>query len=94
MTYDDQITTVGEIISDEMPLPQWLSALFKDTEDLLAEVAGPTYRLLSKEEVMEGLGIDYNDVLLMAQIGARLQLIAANIDSRKPPVLKVVRNNG
>ena len=78
----------------EQPLPMWLNKVFQETEELLGTVAGPAYRFLSKEEIMEGLGISYDDVLLMAQIGARLQLIAANIDSRKPPVLKVVRNNG
>lgn len=81
-------------LEGDQPLPQWLNILFKETEDLLAEVAGPSYRFMSKEQIMEGLGIDYSDVLLMAQIGARLQLIAANIDSRKIPELKVVRNNG
>lgn len=83
---------LNAVVPEDMPLPQWLNTVFKDTENLLAEVAGPAYRYMSKEDIMEGLGISYDDVLLMAQIGARLQLIASNIDSRKPPKFRVIKN--
>lgn len=90
---DLQMQAVNETMQEpqEMPLGMWLNKVFQETEELLGEVAGPAYRFMSKEDVMEGLGISYDDVLLMAQIGARLQLIAANIDSRTAPKLKVVR---
>ena len=77
---------------DTMPLAQWINSVFRETEQLLGTVAGPTYRFLSKEDMMDGLGIDYDDVLTLAQIGTRLQLIAANIDSRKAPQFKVISN--
>jgi len=94
--FDDPVIrhAINEAMQEpkEQPLPMWLNKVFQETEELLGKVAGPTYRFMSKEDVMEGLGISYDDVLLMAQIGTRLQLIAANIDSRQPPKLTVVSN--
>ncbi len=77
---------------DAEPLAQWLNSTFARTDDLMVELNQPAYRFMSRADVMEGLGISYDDVLLMAQIAARLHLIAGNIDARQATGFKVVRN--
>ncbi len=77
---------------DAEPLAQWLNSTFQRTDDLMVELARPAYRFLSKQDVMDGLGIDYSDVLLMAQIATRLQLVASNIDARQATGLRIVKN--
>lgn len=92
MTYPDQLSAVAEAMQEpsEQPLAQWLNTTFAYTETLLGTVAGPDYRWSSRQQIMDGLGISYDDVRLMAQIATRLQLVASNIDCRDTK-LKVVR---
>lgn len=75
---------------EQPPLSHWIAKLDRETQELSGEVMGPAYRFMSKSDLMDGLGIDGDDLLTLAAIGARLHLIAGNIDSRQPPKLKMV----
>jgi hypothetical protein len=80
-------------MTDQEPLAQWLISTFARTDDLMAEIARPAYRFIGKNEMLEALEIDANDIFLMAQIARRLQLIASNIDARdKSSGLRLIKN--
>ncbi len=79
---------------EKQPLAQWLNAVFKESDDLMVEVASPAYRFLSKQDLLEALEISPSDSLTMSHIATRLQIIASNIDVRDEKTKLRVISNG
>lgn len=76
----------------ETELSQWLSSIYRRTDELMAGMSNPHYRKLSKQEMLAAFNLGYDDIQLMDQLATRFQLIATDILSRRDRQLRVVNN--
>lgn len=84
--------SLDDVQPNTQPLSQWLNCLFEQTEELMGMIGHPDYRFHDKGALLAGLGLGPDDVLTMAQIATRFQLMASNIEARDQQTLRIVRH--